>query len=109
MAGKDKDTVTLNYFLAQKWKPELARRTYERGINNLLEMEFLFRSVAADVYFVNIRYMFNGDRMVIMSVYHRAGSTLQTELPLEQTDLMINNANVQKNDESNNPEQEVNQ
>lgn len=84
MSAKDKDTMTLNYFLAQRWKPDLTRRTYERGMNELLEKGFLFRSVAADVYFVNVRFMFNGDRMVVVKAYRRAGSTLQTELPFEQ-------------------------
>jgi hypothetical protein len=82
MSGKDKDTVSLNYYLAQKWKPGLHRRTYERGMTELLDKGFLFRSVAADVYFVNVRFMFNGDRMVVVKAYRRAGSTLQTELPL---------------------------
>jgi DNA-binding SARP family transcriptional activator len=104
-AGKDKDTVTLNYYLAQKWKPDLSRRTYERGINDLLERDFLFRSVVADVYFVNVRYMFNGDRMVVMSVYRRAGSTLQTELPFQPPPTMLDAPNEQSNDESNKAEQ----
>jgi hypothetical protein len=83
MLGKDKDTVSLNYYLAQKWKPDLHRRTYERGMNELLDKGFLFRSVTADVYFVNVRFMFNGDRMVLVKAYRRSGSTLQAELPLD--------------------------
>lgn len=82
LAGKDKDTLMLNYFLAQRWNEKLTRRTYERGINELLDKGFLFRSVAADLYFVNVNFMFNGDRMVVVRQYRRAGSTLQTELPL---------------------------
>ena len=83
MSGKDKDTVVLNFFLAQRWKPDLTRRTYERGMNELLEKGFLFRSVGADMYFVNVRFMFNGDRMVVVKAYRRAGSSLQAELPFE--------------------------
>jgi len=82
MAGKDRDTVTLNYMLANRWKPDLTRRTYERGLNELLDKNFLFRSMAADVYFVNVRFMFNGDRMVIVKAYRRKGSSMQQELPL---------------------------
>lgn len=82
MSGKDKDTLTLNYYLAEKWRPGLHRRTYERGMNELLEKEFIFRSIAADTYFVNVRFMFNGDRMVVVKAYRRAGSSLQAELPL---------------------------
>jgi hypothetical protein len=83
LSAKDKDTITLNYFLAEKWKPGLHRRTYDRGMNELLDKGFLFRSVSADVYFVNVRFMFNGDRMVLVKTYRRSGSTLQAELPLD--------------------------
>jgi hypothetical protein len=80
--GKDKDTVSLNYFLAKRWNDKLTRRTYDRGMSELLEKGFLFRSVATDLYFVNVNFMFNGDRMVVVRQYRRSGSTLQTELPL---------------------------
>ena len=84
--SKDKDTVTLNFLLAQRWKADLSRRTYERGMNELLEKGFLYRSLAADIYFVNVRFMFNGDRMVLVQSYRRKGSvsSTQTELPLDE-------------------------
>ena len=69
--AKDKDTLILNYFVAQRWKEDLTRRTYERGMKELLEKEFLFRSVASDMYFVNVRYIFNGDRLVLAKTYER--------------------------------------
>lgn len=82
LSGKDKDTVNLNYIIAQRWNGKLTRRTYERGMNELLDKEFLYRSLAADTYFVNVNFMFNGDRMVVVRQYRRVGSSLQTELPL---------------------------
>ena len=89
--SKDKDTVTLNFLLAQRWKEELSRRTYERGMNELLEKGFLYRSLAADMYFVNVRFMFNGDRMVLAQSYRRKGSksSSQAELPLYDTATTI--------------------
>jgi hypothetical protein len=69
--AKDKDTLILNYFVAQRWREDLTRRTYERGMKELLEKEFLFRSVSSDMYFVNIRYIFNGDRLVLAKSYER--------------------------------------
>ncbi len=79
--GKDKDTVVINYLLALKWKPDLAERTYYRGMSELLEKGFLFRSIATDIYFVNVRFMFNGDRMALVQSYRRKGKT--TVLPAE--------------------------
>jgi hypothetical protein len=81
--SKDKDTVTLNFLLAQRWQNDLSRRTYERGMNELLEKGFLYRSLAADTYFVNVRFMFNGDRMVLAQSYRRKGTGRQAELPLD--------------------------
>lgn len=84
--SKDKDTVSLNFLLAQRWKADLSRRTYERGMNELLEKGFLYRSLAADMYFVNVRFMFNGDRMALVHSYRRKGSmaSVQPELPLDE-------------------------
>jgi hypothetical protein len=80
--GKDKDKVELSYLLAQKWKPDLKRSTYFRGLNELIEKGFLFCSMAADVYFVNINFMFNGDRINLVQSYVRKETIAQIELPL---------------------------
>lgn len=69
LQGKDKDTVTLNYLLALDWRTGLNKRTYERGISELLEKGFLFRSMAADVYFININFLFNGSRVEVIKRY----------------------------------------
>jgi hypothetical protein len=82
LQGKDRDTIMLNHYIAHKWKSDLSRATYYRGMNELLERGFLFRSPAADVYFINVRFLFNGDRMTVIKAYRRKGSTLQQELPL---------------------------
>jgi hypothetical protein len=43
--------------------------TYRRGLRELLEKEFLFRSVNPGLFFVNIRFMFNGDRLAFVKGY----------------------------------------
>jgi hypothetical protein len=67
--SQDKDTICLNYILANKWRSDLTRRTYSRGIADLLDKEFLFRSIVNDLYFINIHFMFNGDRLVLAKSY----------------------------------------
>lgn len=84
--AKDKDTVMLNYLIALDWKPELSKRTYERGMSELLEKGFLFRSIVADVYFVNIRFMFNGSRQNIIKSYYIKGSKKHYD---NQLDLFV--------------------
>ena len=43
--------------------------TYRRGLRELLEKEFLFRSPNPGLFFVNIRFMFNGDRLAFVRGY----------------------------------------
>ena len=58
----------------------MSKTTFYDGLRELLTKEFLYRSVADGVFFVNIRYMFNGDRLAFVKGYHLKGS--QPELPL---------------------------
>jgi hypothetical protein len=53
---------------------DVPRATFYRGLRELLEKEFLFRSPWDGTFFVNIRYMFNGDRLAFVKAYHLQGS-----------------------------------
>ena len=59
-----RDTV----LLSQDESP-LAPATFRRGLRELLEKEFLFRSPYDGTFFVNIRFMFNGDRLAFVKGY----------------------------------------
>jgi hypothetical protein len=69
----NKDTICINYVLVNKWQPGLNRRTYSRGIAELLAKEFLFRSMVTDLYFINVRFIFNGDRDRLAETYSQTG------------------------------------
>lgn len=69
------DEVKLNFFSAKEAIPDLTERTYRRGIRELLDKEFLYRSAYEGLFFVNIRYMFNGDRLAFVKAYKMKGST----------------------------------
>lgn len=73
------DRVELSYRIACNSIPDLADRTYNRGLRELLDKEFLFRSQADGVFFVNIRYMFNGDRLAFVKAYHLKGASPQSK------------------------------
>lgn len=47
----------------------LAQATYFRGLRELLNKEFIFRSPYDGTFFVNIRFMFNGDRLAFVKGY----------------------------------------
>ena len=77
------DKIEMSYMVAQDRLPKLAERTYRRGLRELLDKEVIFRSPVEGVFFVNIRCMFNGDRLAFVKAYHLKGSGYQRELQLE--------------------------
>jgi len=68
------DQVQLNLYVASERIEGINERTYRRGMRELLDKEFLYRSPSDGTFFVNIRYMFNGDRLAFVKAYHLAGS-----------------------------------
>ena len=72
-----KDTVLLDPISSG-----IEERTYHRGLRELLDKEFLFRSTNPGLFFVNIRFMFNGDRLAFVKGYKLKGSDKQPTLPL---------------------------
>lgn len=79
-ANPGSDEIKLNQYVARDHG--ISDRTYQRGVRELLEKEFLYRSASDGVFFVNIRFMFNGDRLAFVKSYHLKGSARQEELPL---------------------------
>jgi hypothetical protein len=75
-----RDTV----LLSQDESP-LAPATFRRGLRELLEKEFLFRSPYDGTFFVNIRFMFNGDRLAFVKGYRlKNAESEQGTLPLAE-------------------------
>src|SRR5580692_8297866 len=81
-ANPGRDEIKLNQYVAKDHG--ISDRTYQRGVRELLEKEFLYRSPSDGVYFVNIRFMFNGDRVAFVKSYHLKDANRQQELPLSE-------------------------
>jgi hypothetical protein len=79
-ANPGRDEIKLNQYVAKDHG--ISDRTYQRGVRELLEKEFLYRSPSDGVFFVNIRFMFNGDRLAFVRSYHLKDASRQQELPL---------------------------
>lgn len=61
---------------------EIPKATYNRGINELIEREILFNSAETNWYFINVNYMFNGDRLAFLKTYELHDFTnAETENP----------------------------
>lgn len=67
-ANPGSDEIKLSKYMARD--VGMSERSFSRGRQELLEKEFLFRSPTDGVFFVNIRYMFNGDRLAFVRSYH---------------------------------------
>ena len=81
-ANPGSDEIKLNQYVAKDHG--ISDRTYQRGVRELLEKEFLYRSPSDGVFFVNIRFMFNGDRLAFVKSYHLKDASRQQELPLAE-------------------------
>jgi hypothetical protein len=79
-ASPGSDEIKLNLYVAKDHG--ISDRTYQRGVRELLEKEFLFKSPSDGVFFVNIRFMFNGDRLAFVKSYHLKDASRQPGLPM---------------------------
>jgi hypothetical protein len=77
------DEIALSWRLAKTLGLDIPERTYRHGLRQLLEREFLYESLVDGLYFVNIRYMFNGDRLTFIRGYKLKKTSEQGELPLD--------------------------
>ena len=65
------DEVKLSFWYAASQIDGLSDRTYRRGLRELLDLEFIYRSPTEGVFFVNIRYLFNRDRLAFVRGFKR--------------------------------------
>lgn len=82
-ATPQSDRLELNHYLAKEFGLSISIQTFRRGLRELLEHEFLYRSTSADVYFVNINFIFNGNRITLAKSYYLKGTGAQLGLDLE--------------------------
>jgi len=76
------DKIEMSFMVAQDLLPNLAERTYRRGLRELLDKEVVFRSPVEGVFFVNIRCMFNGDRLAFVKGYQLKKPNALRDVPL---------------------------
>lgn len=60
------------------WK--YTQKTFISGINDLLKNNILFQSISPNMYFVNVQFFFNGDRINIVKSYQLKQADLLDEL-----------------------------
>lgn len=76
------DTVELT-----RYDTDMSAPTYYRGLRDLLEGQFLYRTTNPGKFFINIRYIFNGDRLAFVQAYHRKTAKQRRRNADNQADL----------------------
>lgn len=83
--GKDKTEIVLNYeMLSEEEQKLFSRRTFERGITELINAKFIAETYAATYYFINPAYIFNGNRLAVVKEYIIKKHKKITEQTLEE-------------------------
>ena len=65
------DQIGLSYEQARLLGVDMSERVFRNGVRDLLEKGFLFESLVSGLFFVNIQFMFNGDRLAFVKGYKR--------------------------------------
>jgi hypothetical protein len=80
--NRDNDKVELNPAIAKAAGLKVSDRIFQLGVRELLEKQFLFMSLSDGVYFINMKLLFNGSRVVVATEYILEGT--QQNLPLPE-------------------------
>lgn len=73
--GIGKDRVFLTFPSLDQSVTPLGETTFYRGMKELLDKDFIAESEAPGLYFLNLDYMWNGDRLAFVKEYRVKGST----------------------------------
>lgn len=73
--NKEKDVVALSSGTC-----DLSQSQFSRGLRELIDRNFLYRSPNPGLFWVNIKYMFNGNRLAFVKAYQIKGSGQQLSL-----------------------------
>jgi hypothetical protein len=84
----NEDQVVLSAYTAKE-EEGIEQRTYHRGLRELLDKEALFASAIPSLFFVNIKFIFNGDRLHFIESYYLKRSASDA---LSQPELGLDDA-----------------
>lgn len=66
------DRFYLHFMSVEEHHLQISYRTFHRGLGELLKKEFVFESLTPNLYFLNVDYLFNGNRMAFIKEYRMA-------------------------------------
>lgn len=63
------DEIPLHYSVVEKQGMEISPATFKRGMKELLEKQFIYESTTPNLYWLNIDYLFNGNRLAFIKEF----------------------------------------
>lgn len=66
------DKIYLHYMTIEQKITPISKATFHRGMSELMEKGFIAESIEPGVYFLNIDYLFNGNRLAFIKEYRIA-------------------------------------
>lgn len=69
-----------DYVLLSVLSSGMGERAFHRGMKELIDRKFLFRAEVPGMFWVNIQYMFNGNRLAFVKAYAIKGTGAQLSL-----------------------------
>jgi hypothetical protein len=82
------DKIILHFMdTVEDGKPKIPRATFHRGLRELLDKQFIYESLTPNVYWINVTYMFNGDRLAFIKEYRLTDqATLEAQKKKKEND-----------------------
>ena len=69
------DRIYLHFMSVDQAITPIGRATFHRGMSELLDLGFIAESIEPGMYFLNIDYLFNGNRLAFVKEYRIRGSS----------------------------------
>ena len=82
-SNPNRDRVELNHLIAGDYGDNITERVFQRGVKELLDKGFIFQSTSSGMYFFNVQFIFNGNRILTAKEYVLKGSAEQQTLNFE--------------------------
>lgn len=92
------DRFYLHFMSAEEHQLEMSHSTFHRGLGELLKKQFVFESVTPNLYFLNVDYLFNGNRMAFIKEYRLEGAVGPETAPVRDpktVDIFNDKADVE--------------
>lgn len=68
------DRIHLHFMTIEQDITKISRATFDRGMTELIDRGFIAESLIPGMYYLNIDYMFNGNRLAFIKEYRLKGS-----------------------------------